>query len=180
MPQTEIDMSDFEKKLKELAKKFGGRALLNELEFIADELLGRAIDSPIPSDTRQLELSATVQMNASKKEALFGFNKVYAAFQDQPGRSGQVVIKPRRKRVLYVPISQKGRKHRLGNRPQDEGLNWGVDYVLKKEVRIRIKPYGSALGPNHYFSETLKRNINWALEALAKRLARLMGGSGGG
>lgn len=178
MPQVEIDTTGIEKGLTELMKRFGSKQVVNQMEVIADELLSRAEDSPIPSDTRQLALSATVHADDRKKEVVFGFNKVYAAFQDQPGRTGVVVIKPRRKKFLYVPLNQRGRKHRLGNKPSDEGLTWGVDYVLKKEVRIKIKGYGSALGPNHYFSETIKRNVNWALEALAKRLERLMGGQG--
>lgn len=179
MPPTELDMRGFERGLRDLAKRFDPRAITFELELVADELLRRAIDSPIPRDQGNLERSATVNRNVQRKEVVFGFNRVYAAFQDQPGRSGIVTVKPRRKKMLYIPISQRGRMHRYGNNPNNEGLIWGVDYVLKKSVDIRIKPYGSALGPNHYFSETLKKNVNFMLDALAKRLERLIKGKGG-
>ena len=41
--------------------------------------------------------------------------------------------------------------------------------------RLPPKPYGSAVGPNFYFSETLRRNQKWFLEEVAKRVQRRLG-----
>jgi hypothetical protein len=187
-----VDTKKLENGMKKLQKAFGPDVVLREMGLIAEAILKKSIDSPIPSDTRFLANSATSVVEKNRKAVVFGFNRAYAAFQDAPGRSAPHVIKPRKKKWLYVPITQAGRRHRLGANPKNEGLIFGgfvrrvkgtgggsggrdrADYILAKEVVIPIKSYGSAIGPNHYFSETVKRNVNWSLEALSKRIkARL-------
>ena len=42
-----------------------------------------------------------------------------------------------------------------------------------------MKPYGSELGPNHYFSKTIERDAEDAIRALAKLMGRKMGAEGG-
>lgn len=187
-----VDTKKLEAGLKKLTKTFSPEVVLDEMELVAEALLKKAIDSPIPSDTRFLANSATSIVEKNRKAVVFGFNRVYAAFQDAPGRSSPYIIKPRKKKWLYVPLTQAGRRHRLGANPQSEGLTFGgfvrrvkgtggggggggADYILAKEVVVPIKPYGSAIGPNHYFSETLKRNVNWSLEAISKRLEGRLG-----
>ncbi|UCG53553.1 MAG: hypothetical protein JSW58_08345 [Candidatus Latescibacterota bacterium] len=179
----EVDTSKFSKRLSKLAKKLTDKTgVLDDMEFLADELLARAENSPVPSDTRELARSAATVRNDDRKEVVFGFNKVYAAFQDQPEKkSGTIVIKPRRKKILYIPLTSKGRRyHMYGRDPNLEGLVYGRDYILLKEVRIPIKAYGSELGPNHYFSETIKRNINFVFETLAKMIGRRLKAQEGG
>lgn len=175
-----VNLTQFEKGLRELAQKFGRDTVLPDLELVAEEFLNRVIDAPIPSDMRRLANSSAVVREGPAK-VVFGFNSVYAAFQDQPTRSGGVVtVRPRRKRILYVPLNQRGKLlHRRGMNPATEGLVWGKDYVLKREVKIPIKPYGSEIGPNHYFSGTLKREAGDMLEALARLVKRRMGAEGG-
>jgi len=171
-------------------QKILGEDTLADMELVAEALLKKSIDSPIPSDTRALANSATSNVVKSRNTVIFGFNRVYAAFQDAPGRTTPWVIKPRRKLWLFVPLTQAGRKHRLGANPKNEGLVFGgffkrvggkkgrrngnipADYILAKQVIVPIKPYGSPIGPNHYFSETLKRNGDWALERLSKMISR--------
>lgn len=172
MAENVVDTRPLEKGIRKLQKVYSDEAIVDELELVADELIRRAIDSPIPSDQRNLANSATVNRRVKQKEVIFGFNRQYAAFQDAPGRTSPYVVRPKRKKILYIPISQKGRLHREGNNPRLEGLERGKDYVLARKVTIPIKPYGSAVGPNHYFSETLKKNTDFALRALALRLQK--------
>ena len=192
----EINTRSLEKGLRKLAEVYSADEVLKDMELIGQQLIKRAIEAPVPSDTRGLANSGDVLVDKGRKEVVIGFNKSYAAFQDAPGKTTPHIIKPRRKKYLYVPTSQRGRKHRIGNNPKNEGLIFGgivrsvgggsrggsssgpqqkADYILAKEVIVPIKPYGSALGPNHYFSETMKRNVKFTLEALAKRLARRLG-----
>jgi len=172
----ELDMKEWNEGIKKLSKQFTGEAITFEMEVVANQVLKKAIDSPIPSGLRMLELSATTVRNNSKLEVAFGFSKSYAAFQDQPGKSGSIQIKPRVKKALYIPLTRAGESHRYGLNPVTaEGLKPGVDFIIRRKALIRIKPYGSALGPNHYFSETLKRNVNFMLEALTKRLQQKLG-----
>ena len=194
----QVDTSEFERKLRRLANRFGSKEVLNDLELIAQDLLKKAVDSPIPRDVGTLAASGLVVKDTSRNRITFGFNRIYAAFQDAPNRRGQYTLRPKFKRWLYVPISQAGRRHRTGVNPESEGLIFGgfvrrvgggnrssnpaarggggaADYILAKEVVIPIRPYGSALGPNHYFSETIKRNRNKVLKDLGLRLSRRLG-----
>lgn len=172
MADNEVDTKDLEKGLRKMAEAFGGESAVKEMDLVAEELLRRSIDSPVPSDTRNLANSASTFVSKSRKEITFGFNSKYAAFQDAPNRTAPYVIRPVRKKILYIPISQKGKLHRAGNNPKLEGLKRGVDYVLAKKAVIPIKSYGSVKGPNHYFSQTFRENSDFALRALALRLER--------
>lgn len=170
--ENSVNTLELEKGVKKLTKVFGSDAVVKDLDLIAEELLRRSIDSPIPSDQRNLANSAATFVDKRRKEVSFGFNRSYAAFQDAPGRTTPYIIRPKRKKILYIPLTQKGRLHRRGNNPKDEGLVRGKDYFLAKKVTIKIKAYGSAKGPNHYFSQTLEENTDFALKALALRLER--------
>jgi len=168
-----MDTREFDRGIQKLIKQFSKEQVVAELEVLADQLLKKAIDAPIPSSTRNLANSAAVNVYPKQGEVVFGFGAGYAAFQDQPERKGGVVvIKPRVKKFLFIPITAKAKKHRIGNNPANEGLEPEVDYVIRRSASIPIKPYGSALGPNHYFSQTLRDNGKWALAAFAKYLAR--------
>lgn len=159
--------------LKELSRSFSPEFLVDDVELVAEEVLRRAIDSPIPSDTRGLANTATTVKR--KDEVRFGFNKVYAHFQDALNRTQPWIIVPRVKKILYIPISTKGRLHRHGNNPIDEGLERGKDFVLAPRAVIPIKPYGSAIGPNQYFSETVKRNVTFMFFAISSRAEKRLG-----
>ena len=82
---------------------------------------------------------------------------------------------PRVKKILYIPISTKGRLHRRGNNPLDEGLERGKDFILAPRAVIPVKPYGSAVGPNHFFSETVSRNVDFMFEAITDRAEKRLG-----
>ncbi len=167
-----IDSKEFTKKLRSLQSIWGLKALTKEATAIAHELISKAVDKA-PSDVGELKGSGAVESNLGKGIVRFGFNKVYANFQDGDGRSVQV-IRPKRKKALYVPLTQKGRKgHRLGRNPKNEGLEFKVDYTLKKEVRVSTKPYSSTNGPNKYFTGTLSRNRDFFFEQLVIRMDRL-------
>jgi len=161
-----IDDKDLREGLHTMFRQLSPEVVVDDVELVAEELIRRAIDSPIPSDRRFLANSDVVVKR--KDHVTFGFNRIYAAFQDAPGRSTPYTIRPRTKKILYVPISPRGsRLHRRGNNPRDEGLVRGEDYVLMPRVVIPIKSYGSAVGPNHYFSETLKRNQEFVINTIA-------------
>lgn len=182
MAGTTVDTRSFEAGIKRLGKLFSKESVVQELELVADELINLAKDSPIPMDTPEggLASSDTVNVYRNKGEVEFGFNKPHAAFQDQPGRSGTVIVRPRVKKILFIPLTRKAKRtHQRGRNPNDEGLIRGKDYVLARIAKIPIKAYGSELGPNHYFSETLRRNKDWALETLATLLEEKLRRDGG-
>ncbi len=163
-----VDIAGFEKGILQLVKAMGDKAgVTKDLDLLAEEILRRAIDSPIPSDDRQLANSASTFPEPNKTRVVFGFNRVYAAFQDAPGRTNAYIVRPRLKKILYIPISRKGRFHRRGLNPKNEGLVRGRDFVLAKKAVIPIKPYGSTTGPNHYFSQTIAKNKEFIFKQTA-------------
>lgn len=167
-----IKTEEYTKRLRTLQSIWGLKALTKEAEVIAEQLISKAIDV-IPSDVGELAGSGAVESNLSTGIVRFGFNKVYANFQDGDGRSTQVIRK-KRKRALYIPITEKGRRqHRLGRNPKNEGLEFLIDYTLKQSVRVSTKPYGSPIGPNQYFTGTLSRNREFFFEQLVIRMDRL-------
>ena len=108
-----IDAKKFKDDLRRLQKKWGLRSLTKEAAGIAEELITKAIDSPVPSDTGGLSGSGSVESNFDSGKVQFGFTKIYANFQDGDGRSVQV-IKRKRKKALYIPLTEKGRRrHRF-------------------------------------------------------------------
>ena len=167
-----IDNAAFDRMIKQAAERFGVERATRKAHVLAQQLIEFAVESPVPVGyTGELQDSGVVESDARRGEVKFGFNKIYAAFQDQPNRYGAVEIRPRVKKMLYIPLNRKGAlTHAYGRNPREEGLVYGVDYVLRKKVRIPIKSYGSELGPNHYFSETISRRAQWFLNELAKAL----------
>lgn len=166
----EINYNDFLKKAKKFGKYMDADSALIDrvLNFTAEWVLGIA-QKHAPVDQGTLQSSANSER--VKNGVKFGFNTEYAAAQDL-GFKGET-IKPRRKQALYVPISDKGKRyHTLGANPSTEGLKWGVDYVLKQQVHVPNKSYGSAKGPNKYFSETLERNKEEALGVFRDQLRK--------
>lgn len=157
--------------LRNLKKEWSSEKILKEMSRIGDILLSRSVEAPVPTDTGDLAGSSNKEVDKSKNQVTIGFNKVYAAFQDAGKKSSQT-IKPKKKKLLFIPLTQKGRKHVLGRNPRDEGLKSGVDYVMVKQVTIKTKPYGSPIGPNRYFSGTLQRNKDFVFEELARRMSK--------
>jgi hypothetical protein len=164
------DGRELELFLKELEKEWSAQKLLKELERIGQILLSRAVEAPVPTDRGKLAGSTKSETNKGKKEVTIGFNKVYAAFQDG-GKKAEQVIKPRKKKFLFLPISKKGRKHVTGRNPRSEGLKQGVDYLLVKKVTVKTKAYGNPVGPNKYFSETLRQNKEFFFKEIARRMS---------
>ncbi len=177
--ESAIGSETFRKGLEKLvASVTKSEKLLIDMDLVANEVLTRAIQSPVPRDTADLERSASTSVDTKKREVIFGFNKVYAAFQDAPNKSGSIVIRPKKKKFLFIPLTKKARLHRIGNNPENEGLKRGVDYVLSKKAVIPIKPYGSEIGPNHYFSETLAKNVTFIFKSLAEKIRIRFEGEG--
>lgn len=172
MPSPVIDISAYAKSLADLIEEWTLPVITDEMAVLAEYILSAAIDSPIPSDTRWLEQSGLVEKDPSRGEITFGFNVVYAAFQDSGHFVGtERIIKPHPpKKFVFVPLNQAGRKHSTGANPKDEGLTRGVDYILKKEVRVPIKAYGSIRGPNKYFSRTFEDHVDWFFDQLGASL----------
>jgi hypothetical protein len=185
----EIDISSLEQGIARLRDRLGERFLVQTLDLVAEELLNLAIEV-IPTDQGTLGRTGTTSVNLKKKEVIFGFNSIYAAFQDAPGKKSgdKHIVKPVNKDWLFIPLTEKARRvHRPGNDPNNEGLLFGgfasqvgpgpggprperdnSDYVLAKKAIIPIKAYGSNVGPNNYFSGTLSRNKDFALSAIAR------------
>ncbi len=107
-----IKTSEFKGLLTGLKATWGIKALTKEAAAVAEELIVKAIESPVPTDTGELAGSGVVESNASAGTVRLGFNKVYAAFQDSPVKNVQT-ISPKRKKALFIPISARGRKHRF-------------------------------------------------------------------
>jgi hypothetical protein len=170
---TQLDTSQFKKRLNSLLQSWSAREVCGAAKMLADQMLKFAIDSPIPRGRYAagggLAGSGTIDSD-DKTWVKFGFNRVYAAFQDAPGLAGSYVLIPKKKRMLYIPLSDLGRKHVYGANPRLEGLVWGKDYVLTKRVTMAIKGYRSMKGPNHYFSETLRQRSAWFLHELGNTL----------
>ena len=169
---TGLDFSEVEKNLAKLLSVFSDNSKeVNEaLSFTAEWVLGLA-QNVAPVDQGTLGASAnTVSRNNSVE---FGFNTRYAAVQDL-GFPGDKIV-PRKKKALYVPISDKGKRyHSYGGNPKSEGLTYGIDYVLLQRVNIQKKPYKSKKGPNKYFSETLNRNLDKIFEVCKDQLKIIM------
>ncbi len=108
-----IDTKKVTNELRRLQTRWGIKSLTKEAEVIAEQLISKTIEAPVPRDTGDLAGSGTVESNLTEGKVRFGFNKVYANFQDGDGRSIQV-IRRKRKKALYIPLTDKGRrKHRF-------------------------------------------------------------------
>lgn len=155
-----IDITIFVRSMKALEQRFKPEKAHEMARNLAQSYISDSINAPIPTDLGELAASGSVQDGDAQGEVVFGFNKEYASFQNLP-RSGEVaIIRPKRKKKLYIPLTRRGRlKHQYGANPAEEGLVRGVDYVLKDEVTIKAKPYGSDVGPNRYFTGTLERRL---------------------
>lgn len=167
-----VDTSDFNRGLDRLRKSFSVEEVMSATRLVCEQILAESVDAPVPVNNGMLKGSATCQQTGPT-EYSFGFNQVYAEFQDQPDRTGEVVVRPGpSKKFLYIPLTDRGEKdHYYGNNPKDEGLERGVDYVLAKEAHIKIKAYGSDKGPNHYFSGTWKR---WTVEKVERAIGMVL------
>lgn len=168
-----VDITAYAKSLEVLIERWTLPVITDEMAALAQIILRHAIESPIPSDTRQLEESGQVEKDPQKGTVVFGFNRIYAAFQDSghlPGATERVVTPNPPKKFLFIPLTQKGRRHTVGANPKDEGLVRGEDYILAKKAVIPIKAYGSALGPNRYFSRTFETHVDWFFEQLGASL----------
>lgn len=105
-----VDLKDWRRLLRDIRfrwskKNIAKRALVGVAHF----LLNAAVKAPIPRDGGDLAASRTVQLLVSRSEVKFGFNSAYAAFQDA-GRQSFQVVRPKRKRALYIPLTERGKR----------------------------------------------------------------------
>jgi hypothetical protein len=172
MARVIVDIQAFERSMKALGKATTPRETKTLAWKWADGVITDAVQSPVPrGGTGDLGASGVVQDQG--KQLAFGFNKSYAQFQDKPDGvfRGFKTILPKVKRILYIPLTSAGRrKHQYGANPEEEGLVKDRDYILRPRARIPMKRYGSHLGPNLYFSETLRRKFARFEEDLATLL----------
>lgn len=168
-----IDLKGLRSRFSAIRERITPDAVMAQLRALGQAILTDAVNSPSPVDSGELMRSAVVEQT-SVNEITIGFNKEYAAFQDQGSKTGIATVRPKRKKWLFIPLTARAEKdHRPGGNPKEEGLIFGgfcntvgpagaakgppdADYVLAKKALIKIKPYGSDLGPNHYFSQTWK------------------------
>jgi hypothetical protein len=171
-----VNVGGLRKSVQALIRAWGQEQVMDACWKPAQQMLNWAKNAPIPRDVAAgggLYASGAVERMSSNR-LRFGFNRVYAAFQDQGDNAGLLVVLPRHKRSLFIPLSNKARRtHVAGVSPSAEGLVWGEDYVLAANAVIQIKGYGSSLGPNHYFSGTLKRKGKWLREEIARQVGLL-------
>jgi len=182
MPTLGVDISAYKGSLDELVRRWSREALTEEMAALAQYILRRSIEAPIPSGyTRQLEESGHVDKQPDQGVVYFGYNRRYAAFQDSghlPGVSQRIVTPNPPKKWLYIPLNRAGARHTLGANPKDEGLVRGRDYILAKRVVIPVKAYGSPVGPNKYFSQTFKDHVDWFWKQLGASLQKDLAGVG--
>ncbi len=87
-------------------------SLTKEAAAVAEELIAKAVEKA-PTTTGELAGSGAVETNRRRGIVRFGFNKVYANFQDGDGRSIQVISR-KRKKALFIPLNEKARRgHRF-------------------------------------------------------------------
>jgi len=103
----------------------------------------------------ELEKSARMEVMAPGSVEI-SFRRRYAAAQDAGFPGNQIKLK--RKKMLYIPLTRRGRQHVYGKDPTTEGLMRGIDYFLKKgPMRVPMKAYGGDRGPNRFLSKTLEK-----------------------
>jgi len=103
-----VNTTGFTKKLRELQSIWGLESLTKEAAAVAEQLIAIAVDVT-PTDVGELAGSGVVEATPKKGTVRFGFTKVYANFQDGDGRSFQT-IKRKRKKALFIPLTEKGRR----------------------------------------------------------------------
>lgn len=163
--RAEFDLSGWERLLDGLYHETRPAQMTPDLVSVANAMIGFAIAAPIPTAIGNLAASAEVVPDFDKGQVLFGFTEVYATIQDLGG-----TIVPRRKSALFLPLDERARRvHRFCQNPEDEGLRYGEDYILKSQVIIRQRGYGSPFGANLYFTGTLQKHGNTALALIAQK-----------
>ena len=107
-----IDTKSFTKDIRRLQSIWGLESLTKEAAAVAEELIAKAVEKA-PTTTGELAGSGAVETNRRRGIVRFGFNKVYANFQDGDGRSIQVISR-KRKKALFIPLNEKARRgHRF-------------------------------------------------------------------
>jgi hypothetical protein len=105
-----LNLKQFRGEIRGLGRRVSQRRT-RILKWLADRLLGFAVQKA-PRDTGSLAGSEFVRQ-LSDGTIIFGFSAAYAVFQDGAGISFPVTIVPRRKKMLYVPLTRAGKlRHR--------------------------------------------------------------------
>lgn len=82
-----------------------------------------------------------------------GFSENYAEVQDQGWKTR--IIRPMNTSALFIPLTRRARRAGSSNWL---GLDEGTDYIMRNQVKApRMRRYGSDIGPNRFFSGTIKR-----------------------
>lgn len=162
--------------LRRAVSRHGRQKLDHALSAIALEFLAKTKQLAPVGDYGGHGLQGSGTMQKIKNGFRVGYTAIYATVQDWPFRTNIVRIRPRRAKILYIPLTKRAANKPVGAKPT--GLVLGgivrvagptprstgatgkrADYILAEEARIKVKPYGSERGPNKYFSETFKRYV---------------------
>ncbi len=105
-----FDLKDWRRLMKDTRQRWSKKNITKRvLVGVAHFLLNASVKAPIPNLDGNLAASRQVEVQKSRGVVKFGFNTAYAAFQDA-GKQTFQVVRPKRKRALYIPISERGRK----------------------------------------------------------------------
>lgn len=112
MPAT-VNLSKFLRSVSQINRRFNERTAgpTKMASTLAADWLEDA-ESRVPFLDGDLKRSRRIE-NDDPNGVIFGFNSRYAAFQDSLDGSNQMVIRPKRKKLLYVPLTPRGRKGHL-------------------------------------------------------------------
>ncbi len=158
-----LDLREFQRsqrrairELRKLGRSFPdivAQALVQYGEFILAEATFRA-----PVDTGALAASGIVTDPVVIDDEIIvivGFNKVYAAIQNEGG-----TIRPVRAMALFIPL-------RKGVVAGDTNLEFGVDFVLAQEAIL--------IG-NDYWNDAIDENLPDAARLIAERVTTFLKG----
>jgi len=120
--------------------------ILAESRLHAPVELGELRDS----DTKNL-----ISLNDDVARWELGFTERYAEVQDRGWKTR--IIRPVNAGALFIPLTRRARRAGSGGYL---GLIHGTDYILRNSVRTpRVRRYGSDVGPNRFFSGTIKKMV---------------------
>jgi len=167
MPRAEFKVKDknWLKRLKELQAPARAKVMRQAIETSAKKMVATAVRKA-PEESGKLKGSDYVGKVRGTRvlRVKFGFRlrSEYGEIQDTGfNMSTGDRIYPKTAKFLYVPLTPGARgasKSKIKMMKRSRRRGDGGEYMLLPYVRKpRVRRYGSALGPNKYFSGTVKR-----------------------
>lgn len=153
-----IDDTGFNKKLRSLSNIHKTAGMKAGITRIAKEIVKVAAQKA-PKNTGTLKRSGFVNKATGKRivKISFGFRSKHAEVMDT-GFQKAGWLYPKNAKALAIPLGKGGIKRRKGQSKKK--------YIyLPRVKKPRLRVYGSKIGPNRYFTETVKRYKNRRLKA---------------